>query len=159
MDKQRPKRPVRWEVLEKVGEIEDEVNNKKLSVLVEVERPVFTEEDGSEKAGRSKVAIKVTREKRFLTLTVNEAMALYRSLENLLPDARLVHSKCEEEHKAWLEQRRTHQREDDRRGVRHTGKTARKKAEGRAGADYHKRRKREKSARDRQINAEMRRGK
>ncbi len=143
--------------IEKFGKLEREVG-----VLVEKTRPIYEDEEtGNTSKGAIRVDVVLCRGKGKLSVTPQEA----RYIADLILDVHEVASEtqrvCDEEREAYFENKRQRRNEEatHQPGVggysMGQGKTARKKAAGKAGEAYHKSRKAQRSARDREHHASM----
>lgn len=130
-----------------------------ICLSAETTRPVFEKPDGTTRPGRKQVDVVIARGRARLALTVEEAVWLKKYLEEAIPPAREAHGAVQEEHKAW-EARREADREEwkqklqgndprSRRKQRITGKTHRKKVNGKAGEAAHRAKKTEKAQKSR----------
>jgi len=143
--------------VEKFGNLEREIG-----VLVEKTRPIYEDEEtGKTNKGNIRVDVVLCRGKGKLSVTPQEAKELANQIMNVHELASEKQRICDEEREAYFEKQR--QRRNAERahepGVggysMGVGKTARKKAAGKAGEAYHKAKKSQKSANDREINASI----
>jgi len=137
-----------------------DVKGKKISVLAVEQHPVFQSPDGKRRNGRNKVSIQFVRGEKIFSFSLPEAEEILKLMGRAIPQAAPVHSKLEQEFRAWRMKKDAQKyRPGGGRDARSTGKTERKKKAGKAGADYHRRKKAERTQRDRQIARDMGAGK
>jgi hypothetical protein len=156
-NKRKKRKLVRWETIKTIFEESVEVRNKTITVSAKMQKPVYLNDDMTEHMGWEVISLFIARGDKMIIYPFREAEAIHKLLGEGLLSALADHSKCETAFQAWREKKDASSYKSG--GVRHTGKTERKKAAGKAGEDYHRKKKRERAEKDRQIARDMGAGK
>jgi len=126
---------------------------KDVSVSVEKVRPVFSSPSGPDTKGRPQIDVVLMRGRGKFSLKPDEAEIVAKLLVEILEDAKKEKKRLQEEQEAWQKQQGPVRRSGG--GAKKTGKTDRKKAQGKAGLAAHRARKAAISAKSREINQAM----
>lgn len=136
-----------------------------LCVSVQKVKPIFSDpQGGQDKKGPAQIDVVISRGDRAkITVTADEAKSLHEMLGYVVEEAKAVDDKCRSEKEAWRRRRGEgggngkdmYQPKSGGDFSMGRGKTARNKKKGKAGAAAHQRRKAERSAKERQRQADM----
>lgn len=152
---------IEWETTDTIYEETTDIRGKAVSVKVEMQRPVYEGKSGGRRKGREKLAVVVGRAEKSFFFNFAEAKAIYLLLGFAIGKGQSAFDRLEKEFKDWRDRQNMKKyKPGPGRGPQlGSGKTDRKKKHGKAGADYHRRKKAERAQRDREIARDMGAGK